>query len=118
MRVKSGPARSRKHKKVLARTKGMRMTRGRLFRVSHEADLHAGKYALAGRRLRKRDFRKLWIQRINAGLSQLESAPKYSKFINLLKLEKIDLNRKMLSELATNYPKAFQSIVDSVSKSK
>ena len=66
MRVKTGTVRRRKHNKVLERTKGMRMSKGRLIKVSKEADLHAGQYAFVGRRLRKRDMRRLWIQRINA----------------------------------------------------
>ena len=117
MRVKTGTHRKRRHKKVLKRTKGMRMTKGRLFKVSNEADLHAGQYAYIGRKLRKRDFRKLWIQRISAGLSQIESAPKYSRFINLLKLNQVKLDRKILSELIVSDFKTFESIVDSVSHS-
>ena len=112
MRVKTGIVRRRKHKKVLNRTKGMRMTKGRLYKASKEADLHAGQYAFIGRRLKKRDMRKLWIQRINAGLSQIESAPSYSKLINLLKVKDIQLNRKMLAELAVNDFNAFEKIVE------
>ena len=112
MRVKTGVVRRRKHKKVLKRTKGMRMSKGRLYKASHEADLHAGQYAFIGRRLRKRDMRRLWIQRINAALSNLDTAPSYSKFINLLKSKDIHINRKMLAELAISHPKAFSTIVD------
>ena len=79
MRVKTGPTRKRKHKKVLKRTKGFRMTKGRLYKVSKEADLHAGEYAFAGRKLRKRDLRRLWITRINAALSKSDIS--YNKFI-------------------------------------
>ena len=111
MRVKTGATRRKRHKKVLKRTKGMRMTKGRLYKVSKEADLHAGQYAYVGRRLRKRDFRKLWIQRINAGLAQIEGAPKYSRFINALKVKNVELNRKVLADLVVNDPKAFQEIV-------
>jgi len=111
MRVKTGVSRRKRHKKVLARTKGMRMSKGTLYKVSKEADLHAGQYAYEGRKLRKRDMRKLWIQRINAGLSHIESAPKYSRLINLLKIKNVELNRKMLSDLATTDPKAFAEVV-------
>lgn len=114
MRVKTGPTRRRRHKKVLERTKGMRMTKGRLYKVSKEADLHAGKYAFVGRKNRKRDMRKLWIIRINAGLTQLGSPVKYSKLINLLKVNHIDLNRKMLSDLALNDPQAFGAVISKV----
>lgn len=116
MRVKTGPTRKRRHQKVLQRTKGMRMTKGRLFKVSREADLHSGQYAYNGRRLRKRDMRKLWIQRINAGLSQLQTAPKYSRFINLLKVKQIHLNRKILADLSVSDLPVFNRIVDSVTK--
>ena len=113
-RVRTGPKRRKKHKKVLKRTRGMRMTRGRLYKVSREADLHAGQYAYIGRKLRKRDFRKLWIQRINAALTQFEL--KYSRFINLLKKAKIELDRKILAEIAVKDPEVFEQIVKKVKK--
>jgi len=109
MRVKAGSVRRKKHKKVLARTKGFRMTKGRLFRVSKEADLHAGQYAFIGRKLRKRDLRRVWITRINAALS--ESKISYSEFINQLKKKKIGLNRKILADLTISEPKVFEKIV-------
>jgi len=118
MRVKTGPTRKKRHQKVLKRTKGMRMTKGRLYKVSKEADLHAGQYAFVGRKLKKRQFRRLWIQRINAALSQKEGNPKYSRFIKLLTDTKVKLNRKMLAHLATTEPETFQSIVDKVKKVK
>jgi len=110
MRVKTGPIRKRRHKKILKSTKGYRMTKNRLFKVAKEASLHAGQYAYSGRKLRKRDFRKLWIQRINAALSETDFT--YSKFIKTLKDNKIELNRKILAHLAVNNPKAFFKIVD------
>ena len=116
MRVKTGTVRRKKHKKVLKRTKGMRMSKGRLYKVSKEADLHAGQYAYVGRKKRKRDFRRLWIQRINAGLSQIQDAPKYSKFINLLKASKIQLNRKVLADMVVSDPETFKTLVSKVSK--
>lgn len=116
MRVKTGIIRRKKHKKVLKRTKGFRMTKGRLYKVSKEADLHAGQYAYNGRKLRKRRFRRLWIQRINAALS--ESGLKYSHFINLLPKAKIELNRKILADLAISDPEAFAQIIEKVKKKK
>lgn len=86
------------------------MTRGRLYKVSKEADLHAGQYAFAGRKLRKRDMRRLWITRINAALTPYEIS--YSKFINGLKKAKIEINRKILADLALSDPKTFKTIVE------
>lgn len=114
MRVKTGFARRRRHKKIIKLAKGYRMTRSRLYKVAHEAVLHAGQYAYIGRKLRKRDFRKLWIQRINAAVRQY--GLNYSKFINLLKKAKINLNRKILAHLATTEPKTFEAIVKKVNK--
>jgi len=113
-RSKTGNTRKKRHKKVLKRTKGFRMSKGRLYKVSREADLHAGQYAFAGRKIRKRDFRKLWIMRINAALKKTKI--KYSHFINLLKKNKISLNRKMLAQIAVYDPKTFESIVKKVKK--
>ncbi len=112
MRVKTGNVRRKRHKKVLKQTKGYRMTKSRLYRVAHEALLRAGQYAYIGRKLRKRDFRKLWIQRINAAARQ--HGLTYSELINLLKKDNISLNRKILSELAVNDPETFKTIVDNV----
>lgn len=108
MRVKRGYTRKRAHNKVLARTKGFRMTKNRLYKVAREADLHAGQYAYVGRKNRKRDFRSLWISRINGAISNLDLS--YSKFINGLKKAKIDINRKILSELVTDNPEVFEKI--------
>ena len=88
------------------------MTRHKRFKVANEAVMHAGQYAYHGRRLRKRDLRRLWITRLNAALTPHQIS--YSRFINALKNKKILLNRKILSELAINNPKTFNSIVDSV----
>lgn len=111
MRIKTGFTRHRRHKKVLARTKGFRMTKNRLYKVAREADLHAGQYAWVGRRLRKRDFRKLWIMRINAGLKTYADGLRYSTFINLLKKSNIELDRKILSDLTVSDPEAFKMVV-------
>ena len=115
-RARTGTTRKARHKKVLKRTKGMRMSKGKLYRVSKEADLHAGQYAFVGRRLRKRDFRKLWIMRINAGLSTYANGLKYSRFINLLKMNKIEINRKIMADLVISDPNAFKKIVAQVTK--
>lgn len=114
MRVKTGSSRSKKHKKVLQRTKGFRMTKGRLFKVSKEADLHAGQYAYVGRKLKKRDFRKLWITRINGALSGSELS--YSRFIDGLKKANIDLDRKVLAKIALEDKSTFDTIVEKIKK--
>jgi large subunit ribosomal protein L20 len=88
------------------------MTRGRLYKVSKEADLHASQYAYMGRKLRKRDMRRLWITRINAALTPYKVS--YSKFINGLKKAKIELDRKILADLVVSDPSTFKSIVDRV----
>jgi len=112
VRVKSGMATKRKHNKVLGLAKGYWMTRHKQYRKAQEAVLHAGEYAFKGRKLRKRDFRTLWIIRINAALREIGLT--YSQFINKLKLKKIEIDRKILSELATNYPEVFKKVVENV----
>lgn len=116
MRVKTGVTRRQHHKKVLARTKGMRMTKNRLYKVAREADVHQGQYEYIGRRIRKRDMRSLWIIRINAGLKQAESTMNYSAFINSLKINHIEINRKMFAELAVSDPQTFKFILAKVEK--
>jgi len=111
-RVKTGPYRRRRHKEVLKAVRGSRLSRGRHYKVAHEQLLHQGQYAFEGRKLRKRDFRRLWIQRINAGLSSLEEAPSYSVLVNLMKQKNITINRKMLAELAVVDIDAFKAIVN------
>lgn len=111
-RTKTGFTRQRRHKKVLARTKGFRMTKSRLYKVAHEADLHAGQYAFVGRKLRKRDMRKLWIIRLNAAVRELGLT--YSQFINGLKKADIELDRKILADLALSDPETFKKIVEKV----
>lgn len=111
-RVKTGVVRRRRHKKILRATKGYEGTRSRLFRRAHEAYLRAGEHAFAGRKIRKREMRKLWVQRINAALTPFEIS--YSKFIHLLNKKEIKLNRKMLSEIAIKDPKTFEKIVETV----
>jgi large subunit ribosomal protein L20 len=117
-RIKTGPTRRRSHKKVLKLAKGYRMTKNRLFKVAHEAVLHAGEYSFQGRKKRGGQMRKLWIQRINATLSQHPEAPSYSKFINLLNKNKIKLNRKSLSEISIHFPQAFKAVLDLTHETK
>ncbi|HEX8924095.1 MAG TPA: 50S ribosomal protein L20 [Patescibacteria group bacterium] len=112
MRVKTGTVRRAGHKKVLKLAKGFWMTRHKRFKVANEAVMHSGQYAFNGRRIRRRDIRKLWIVRLNAALKPFDV--RYSVFVKMLKDKKIDLNRKMLSEIAINDPVAFKSIVESV----
>jgi len=86
------------------------MTRRRLIKKAKEAVLHAGEYAFAGRKLRKRDFRRLWITRINAGLNG--SNLSYSQFIAGLKKAKIELDRKILADLVVSDSETFNKILD------
>lgn len=90
------------------------MTKGRLYKVSKEAALHAGQYAFAGRRRKKRETRKLWIQRINAALKPHELS--YSRFIGFLKKKKIDLDRKILADLIRTDLPTFESLVKEAKK--
>lgn len=110
-RVKTGTVRKAKHKKLLSKTKGFRMTKNRLVRVAHEAALHKGEYAFAGRKQRKRQFRTLWIVRINAALSGLNHDLSYSKFISALKKHNILIDRKVLARIAVEMPAVFEKIV-------
>ena len=107
MRLKS-PRRQR-HNKVLKLAAGYRLSRHRWYKVSREAVIHAGQHAFIGRRLRRRDLRRTWITRIKAAVENLGF--KYSLFISALKSSKIQIDRKILSELATNQPEVFNKIV-------
>lgn len=113
-RTKTGTVRHRRHKKVLKLTKGFRGTNSRLYKRAKEALLHAGQYAFIGRKLRKRDMRALWITRISAGLNSLGGELNYSRFINGLKKANIQLDRKILSEIAVSDFASFKSIVEKV----
>jgi large subunit ribosomal protein L20 len=112
MRVKRGITTHAKHKKLFQANKGYRMTKRRLVRVAKEAYLHAGEYAFAGRKQKKRDIRTLWILRISEAI-RLQGLS-YSVFINKLKKANIILDRKILSNLVTDHPATFKSIVDKV----
>ena len=109
MRVKGGPQGYKRHKKVLKITKGQRGAKNRLFKRANEAMLKSLWYATRDRRVRKRDLRKLWIARINAA-ARLNGTT-YSKLVAALKKANIELNRKMLSDIAIRDPKAFAAVV-------
>jgi large subunit ribosomal protein L20 len=115
-RTKSGTTRHRRHKKILDSNKGFRGANRRLYKRAKEAFLHAGKYAYIGRKLRKRDFRKLWIMRINAAIRQVSETLTYGTFINGLKKANIELDRKMLAQLAVEDPAGFAAVVKEVEK--
>ncbi len=115
-RTKTSTVRREGHKKVFKLTKGFRMTRNRLYKVASEASLHAGQYAYNGRKERKQQMRLTWISRINAALSGIASAPKYSAFIKNLSDKKITLNRKAMAALAVKLPEAFKDLVSFSSK--
>ncbi len=110
MRIKRGIIHKKHVKNVLKRAKGYRWRRKNVFKLAKVAVLHAGKHAYEHRRLKKRDFRRLWQIRINAGARQ-HGIP-YSKFITLLKAKNIQLNRKVLAELAAKHPEVFAKVVD------
>lgn len=109
-RVKRGPKRRRRRKKILKLAEGYFLTKSKLHRAAREAVMRALRYAYIGRRLKKRDFRSLWIVRINAACRQ--NGISYSRFIHGLKLAGIGLNRQALAELAVNDQAAFQALVD------
>jgi large subunit ribosomal protein L20 len=109
-RVKGGPSARRRHKRVLKLTKGQRATKHSLHRRAHEAMLQSQTNAYRDRRRRKRDFRRLWIARINAA-SRQRGLP-YSSFIAGLKQAGVELDRKVLADLAVNDAEAFAQLVD------
>jgi large subunit ribosomal protein L20 len=108
-RVKGGPQGHLRHKRILKITKGQRGAKHRLFKRANEAMLKSLWYATRDRRVRKRDLRKLWIARINAA-ARLNGTT-YSKLVASLKKANIELNRKMLSDMAIRDPKAFSAVV-------
>lgn len=110
MRVKTGTVRRRHHKKVIESVKGQWGTRGRLFRRSNEAMLKSYWYAYRDRRTRRRDFRSLWIARINAGTRA--NGLSYSNFIHGLKQANVALDRKVMADLAVRDEVAFARLVD------
>ncbi len=107
MRVKS--IASRKHRKLLKLARGFKQARRRRIQTAKEAILHAGQYAYAGRKLKRRDLRRLWIIRVNAAAR--EQGLSYSQLISNLKKSKIELDRKILADIAVSDPATFKQIV-------
>lgn len=106
---------AKRHRRVLSQTRGFKHAAKKRVKVAKEALLHAGKYAYVGRRLRKRDMRSLWIVRLNAAVR--EHGMSYSKFVNGLKKGNIEIDRKILSDIAIKDKETFESIVEKVKES-
>ena len=113
-RIKGGMAAKKKHNRVLKLAKGYRGARSKQYRVAKQSVMRADATAFAGRRERKRDFRKLWIARINAAARQNDIS--YSNLMHGLKVAGVDINRKMLAEMAVNDAEGFASLVDVAKK--
>tara|TARA_B100001248_G_scaffold154844_1_gene116540 strand:- start:39 stop:389 length:351 start_codon:yes stop_codon:yes gene_type:complete len=111
-RVKAGSVTRSRHKKVLKRAKGYFGRRKNTFKVANQAVEKAGQYAYRDRKVKKREFRRLWIQRINAGCRL--NGIKYSTFMNGLKKVNMNFNRKVLADIATLEPESFKEIVAKV----
>ncbi len=109
-RAKGGAVTRRRRKKVLKLAKGYRGSRSKLYRIANQSVIKALSYSYRDRRTRKREFRKLWITRINAGARN--NGLSYSKMINGLKKAGVDINRKVLADLAVNDEKAFNELVE------
>jgi large subunit ribosomal protein L20 len=112
MRTKTGKTTKRRHKKVLNATKGYRLTKSKLYKVAHEAYMHAGQYSYNDRRKKPATMRRVWITKINAACKQ--NNIKYSDFIKKLSDKNIKLNRKVLADLAMNEPQVFSFLVKSL----
>jgi large subunit ribosomal protein L20 len=113
-RVKRAVHSKKKHKAVLERAQGYYGNKSRSYKSANEAVMHAGRYAFRDRRARKGDFRSLWIQRINAACR--ENGTSYSRFIAGLRLAEVDVDRKVLADLAVREPAAFTSLVQTASE--
>lgn len=112
MRIKRAVNAVKKRRKILKQAKGYRGAKSKLYRVAREQVMKSGMYAYIGRKQKKRDFRALWITRINAACRLNDIS--YSRFIAGLKLKNITLNRKVLADLAVRDPKAFSELVNQV----
>lgn len=112
MRVTSGPTTHARHKKVIKAAKGFKGRRKNLFKTATQAVDKANQYATRDRKQRKRNFRALWIQRINAAVRSHDESLTYSRFINGLSKAGIEVDRKVLADLAVNEPAAFTAIVE------
>jgi large subunit ribosomal protein L20 len=115
-RVKNGAVTKARHKKVLKQAKGYFGSKHRLYKTAKEQLMHSGQYAFRDRKQKKRDFRKLWITRINAACRQNDIS--YSRFIEGLTKAGVEINRKMLSEIAINDPKMFAELVKTAKDGK
>ena len=113
-RVKRGVTAHRRHKKILRQAKGYYGNRSKIYRVANQAVMRSLQYAYAHRKLRKRDFRKLWIARINAACRMNNMS--YSRFINGLNKAGVEINRKVLADLAITDAKAFSDLVEFAKK--
>ena len=113
-RTKTSVHSKKRRRQVLNRAKGYYGNKSRSFRAANEQVMHSGNYAFRDRRARKGEFRKLWIQRINAACR--ENGTTYSRFINGLKISGIEVDRKNLADLAVNDPEAFTALVDIASQ--
>lgn len=114
MRIKRGKTTKKRHKKVKKAVKGYLKSRRASFKRANEAMIKAGTRAYEGRKKRKRDLRRLWIIRLNAAARQ--NGMKYSEFIAALKKKKIELDRKILADIAVRRPEVFEKIVEEVKK--
>lgn len=110
MRIKNGVHAIKKRNKILKKAKGYYAGKSKLFKTAKEQVMKSGNYAYVGRRLKKRDMRSLWISRINAGCRQ--NGVSYSVFMHGLKSANIDLNRKVLADMAVNDAASFASLVE------
>ncbi len=110
MRIKRAVNAQKKKRKIMRMAKGYFGAKSKLYRVARQAVMKSGQYAYVGRRLKKRDFRKLWIARINAAARQNDMS--YSRLMHGLKVAGIDLNRKVLAELAVSDQKAFTGLCE------
>ena len=111
-RVKSGTVTHARHRKVIKAASGYYGARSRNFRTATQAVDKANQYATRDRKVRKRNFRALWIQRINAAVRAIDPDLSYSRFINALTLAGIEVDRKVLADLAVHEPEAFGQIVE------
>ncbi|CFX53874.1 Ribosomal protein L20 [Syntrophomonas zehnderi OL-4] len=109
-RVKRGVTSHRKHKKVLKLAKGYRGSKSKLYRVANQQVMKSGNYAYAHRKLKKREFRQLWIARINAAAR--DNGTTYSRMVHGLKVAGVDINRKVLADLAISDPQGFSELAE------
>ena len=114
VRVTNGLQRQRKHKKFISQAKGFRLWRWNLYSQARQALVKQGQHAYVSRKLKKRDFRRLWIERLSAVLR--EKGIKYSVFMKQMDEKSVSLNRKVLSNIAVAFPKVFDSICEQVTK--